>query len=408
MAKQRRRQKGTGSVRPKGRGWESLITVNGAAVRKQWDQEPTNAQLLAWCVAERAAQRPAAEAGSFEADVAAYLGLIAAQPSHGQVAAHLEQWLRELGRDRHRRTITSQDVDRVIQRWLVTPTRPAPGQRGRPSGPKGLAAETIRRRCNSLRMLFVKLDGREATNPVRGATKPRVPPPQRRGLDSAVIAQILAAMPVTRMERVGGIVQPSLAPIRAAVLAYTGLPPNLVRQIKATDLDFVGRTIRVPERHKGGGVESRILPMVPQAFEALRAFHAANAYGGKPGTYKVVAAAFKRAAARLGIDPRTLRLYDLRHSFGEDMYRSSRGDLATVARFLMHAKGSPITARYAMGADDDVNRLAAAAFGETVAQRIAEAQTPQAPAVPAAAGGYLPPILATRRKTRRIKHLRVA
>jgi hypothetical protein len=56
-----------------------------------------------------------------------------------------------------------------------------------------------------------------------------------------------------------------------------------------------------------------------------------------------------------------MRLYDLRHSFGAELYRRT-GDLATVARFLGHAPGSTVTARYALGANAHVDRAAAAAF----------------------------------------------
>lgn len=59
-------------------------------------------------------------------------------------------------------------------------------------------------------------------------------------------------------------------------------------------------------------------------------------------------------------DPR-IRLYDLRHSFGAELYRRT-GDLATVARFLGHADGSTVTARYALGANAQVDQAAVQAF----------------------------------------------
>jgi len=373
--KRQRRQKGTGSVRQKGAGWQSRIAVTPGQppILKQWDHEPTPAELLAWAVEER--QRHAGRItapGSLAEDVQTYLGLTTALVSHSKVAKRLGFWLDALGRDRHRHSVTTQDVDRVIQHWLTTPILRKPGEPGREC-PTGLGPDAVRSRCNALHMLYVKLDGTDLKSPVRAASKPRSAPWQRRGRDYAVIARILATMTPWRRNPLSklGIPQVSLAPIRAAVLAYTGLPPALVRQLTPADLDLDGATIRVPERKKGKGVESRILPLLPQAVEAFRTFHQHNAYGGSIATYQATARAFKRAASRIGIDPATIRLYDLRHSFGEETYRASKGDLATVGRFLMHGKSSRETARYAMGANDEVNRMAAAALAESVAKRLA-------------------------------------
>ena len=76
-------------------------------------------------------------------------------------------------------------------------------------------------------------------------------------------------------------------------------------------------------------------------------------------------------------------LYDLRHSFGTAMYRKT-GDLATVGRFLGHAKNSPLTARYAMGAERDVDLDAAAAMSDVFrpAQRKARREQRRLAAVP--------------------------
>src|SRR5579862_3672882 len=53
--------------------------------------------------------------GSFGADVQTYLGRVASMPSYRQRAAHLELWARELGRDRPRRSITTEEIDIVLQ-----------------------------------------------------------------------------------------------------------------------------------------------------------------------------------------------------------------------------------------------------------------------------------------------------
>jgi len=386
MAQQRRRQKGTGSVRAKGRGWESLITVNGAAVRKYWDHEPADAELLQWCVAERLAQRAAPSAGSFEADVAEYLTRIAAMPTRDQVAYHLNLWLDALGRTRARSTITPAEIDAVMQGWLSTPIIVPPGQKNgpRPRSASGLlTVSSVAKRRAHLRAMFYRLDGKHAPNPVRGTALPPTPAPAPKGRPYGLILQILARMAPHRWRKGGP--QPSHSLLRAALMAYTGLPPALIKEIQPTDIDWRAGTLLVSARRKGRGVGARLLPLAPQALAALRAFDAAGAYG----TFCTAGLniCFRRAAR--GLDA-TITLYDLRHSFGEEVYRRT-ADLPTVGRLLMHSPTSTATARYAMGANAAVNQLAVAAFGTGVAA-LAEAPAAAPEARPA---GYLPDLLAT-------------
>ena len=92
--------------------------------------------------------------------------------------------------------------------------------------------------------------------------------------------------------------------------------------------------------------------------------------------------------------PPDMRLYDLRHSFGAEIYRLT-GDLATVARFLGHAPGSTVTARYALGANAHVDRAAVDAFN---AARAADHVH--------ATGDKLPAKAARPDKARRVKRFR--
>ena len=139
--------------------------------------------------------------------------------------------------------------------------------------------------------------------------------------------------------------------------------------------------------------DRRALLLTADGLAALHAFHAAKAYG--PFATEALNRSFKRAARRVGVDPR-VRLQNLRHSFGMALYRVTQ-DLATVARFLGHAPGSTVTARYAQGANTPVDVAAAAAFS---AARAAEhAAVPPAP---------LRRKLPARPNARRKKHLRRA
>jgi len=298
-----------------------------------------------------------ATAGSLGADVAEYLTRVAAMPSYAQRAAHLTLWTAALGRERPRGTITPTEIDRVLQGWLAT-----------------LSPVTVRKRRTALQSLFTTLDGKFASNPVRASANPRVPPPEPRGIDYPTIARVIDAMPDQQDGKPGAIRRPALGKLRVAVLAYTGIPPCALKALTPPDLDFAACTARLVARRKGRGAAARTVPLTADGVAALRAFHAARAYG--TFATEALGRSFKRAARRVGVDPR-VRLYDLRHSFGRELYRL-RGDLATVGRFLGHAPGSSVTARYAQGANAAVDAAAAAAFS---AAREAE-RAAVAPAAP--------------------------
>ncbi len=290
-----------------------------------------------------------AAAGSFSADVETYLGRVSAMPTYQQRAAHLALWAKELGRDRPRHSITAEDIDRVLQRWLET-----------------LTPATVRKRRTALQSFFVRLDGKKAKvpNPVKASDNPKEPKPEARSIDYLLIAAAIAAMPDQRDTKKGLPPRVSLSKIRARVLAYTGIPPGILKQVRPTDLQLTAGTLRVVPRHKGAGVEARTLPLISEGLDAFKAFHAAHAYG--PFATESLNRSFKRGCAKAGIDPKAVHLYDLRHSFLTELYRVKQ-DLATVARFGLHAEGSRVTARYAKGANQAVDVAAAAALGQALA-----------------------------------------
>jgi integrase len=257
---------------------------------------------------------------------------------------------------------------------------------------KGLAPGTVRKRRNTLRSFFEKMDaGLDLKNPVNDSDNPKPPKVGPCGLDYATIARILEAMPATRSAKPGAVALPSLTKLRAAVVAYVGLPPGILAQVKATDLALDAGTVRVAGREKGDGVEPRVLPLTAEGREAFRAFHQANAYG--PFSPSALNRSFKRAAKRVGIKA-GVWLYRLRHSFGEQLYRTT-GDLATVGRMMLHAPGSPVTARYAQGANAEVDRAAAQAFSASISSAAVQPAVPNVPAKRARS-----------RKSRIVKHLR--
>lgn len=365
-----RRRKLEGLRRKRGK-WQARVEIHGKEYTKTFPLDEPIAEMRAWREEQidthgGGTLTPGA-AGSFGADVALYLGRITAMPTYKQKAAHLALWVQALGRDRPRRSITAGEIDAVLQAWLVTPTVPPPGQKhgGRPSGPLGLAPATVRKRRRTLQSVWVKLDGKQASNPVKGTTNPKEPKAEARGLSYQAIERAIAAMPEYCSTKPGAVKPRSLAKICAAVIAYTGLPPGILNAVGRHDLSLSGATVRVAPRTKGGGVEARTLPLTAKGLAAFQAFHRANAYGQVPTTLN---ASFKRGCKKAGLDPQAVHLYDLRHSFLSQVYRVTR-DLATVGRLGVHAEGSVVTARYAKGANADVDLAAVAAFDTTLENR---------------------------------------
>jgi integrase len=334
---------------------------NGKVKRKQFANDSTFAEREAWRESIRGIGTRA-DAGTFAADVAAYLPRISAMASAKAQAANLERWMQELGRDRPRSSITPEEIEIVMQKWLTTPTPPpAPGERlrGRPSGPNGLSVGAVETRKTALQAFFTRMNGKHGDNPARRATLKKGPRPALRAIDYRLVKRILEAMPTERNDGTS-----SCARVRAAVMAFTGIPPALMMTIrKGIDLYLGTRQpwVRVHARTKTG-VESRQLPLTAQGRAAFIAFDQADAYG-----YFAVGnvnRAFKAAARKVDMPIGGATLYALRHSFGAEMYRTTH-DLATVGRLMNHAEGETrATARYAAAANEEVNLQAAAKFSK--------------------------------------------
>lgn len=339
-------------IRRRRNAWEVNVRVNGHLYTDTFPLSTPVEDMRAWRddqVARFGGDRTAA--GSFAADVATYLERVKAMPSYRQRQAHLDLWLNELGRDRPRRSITTEEIDIVLQGWLET-----------------LAPGTVRKRRTALQSFFAKMNGKKSrlVNPVKGAENPKEPKAEARGLDYLALERALAAMPDQRDTKKGLPPRVNLSKIRARVIAYTGIPPGMLKTVRTTDLQLTAGKVRMLPRHKGEGVEARTITLTADGLAAFQAFHAANAYG--PFATESLNRSFKRGCKRAGLDPATVHLYDLRHSFLAQVYRVTR-DLATVGRLGLHAEGSKVTARYARGANEVVDAAAAAAFTAALAEQ---------------------------------------
>lgn len=323
------------NIRPWKGGWQAYTEIHGKTRSKSYPLSTPVEDMRAWIKSQRDTHAPVkATRGSFGADITDYLTRVTALVTYDQRSKQLGLWQEALGADRPRRTITTADIDRVLQGWLLAELAPA----------------TVKKRRMVLLALWNTLDGKEAPNPVRGSVAPREPKPEARGLSYDVIGRILAVLPPSQSQR------------RIAVLAWTGLPPGLLGKVEPDDLNLAAATLRVRPRRKGAGVEARTLPLLPQAVAAFQAFHDAQAYGSYsiPSCNQV----FVRACHRTRPIVVGASLYDLRHSFLTMLYRVTK-DLATVARFALHANVA-MSARYAAGAMQEVDRAAADLAGKSL------------------------------------------
>ncbi len=284
-----------------------------------------------------------ATGGTLTADIVTFLAKpeIAAQPYVSQTAGHLTRWADELGSDRPRASITRDEIEAVLQRWLTHYAEP-----------------TVYHRRSALLQLFTVLDGAGAANPVKDTTCPKSWIPADHSVPFKTLSAIVDAMPDFRYAK-KGIRAPSIAKLVGRVIITIGLRPVDLLQIRRNDIDWTAGTLRWPASAKGKGTTARTVPLTPEGLEALKAFDAAHAYGAF--SPEAVSHSFKRAARRIDGDETPIHLYAGRHAIGADLYRETK-DLATVGRMLNHAPGSRATAQYAQGANADVDRAAVVAL----------------------------------------------
>ena len=358
-------------VRKRGDRWQVYSDIGGAQrVRTLQNSDPTEEELIA---ARRllTGDVVTVKKGSLADDVAEFLSRRSAQAGIQSYTTNLRIWMDELGRDRLRKSITAAEVDRVVQRWqtfVPSPVTPITKRNrfGKRKENGTLRPSTIRARLAALQSLFVVLDGKHATNPVRACS---TRPPEEKAITRAIpmetVAAILAAM------------REGPNKIRATVQAYTGLDASQVQRLERGHVDLAGRQFYAT-RLKGGVIVADWLPMCDEAHAGFTAFVAADLFG--PFSARDVHGAVRRAARRIQmVGWQTFRVKDFRHSFLTEMFRLT-GDMSTVARLAMHSVGSRMTHRYTKAAHVEVNRAAVDAFS----QRRKDVQNAAAQAEPAA------------------------
>lgn len=297
--------------------------------------------------------RPAsAERGSLAADIPAYLATLPDGKYKTESEWVLAHWAASPLGAMARASITRLDVVAQISRWLDV----------------GAAVATVNKRLSRLRKLFHGLDGVDVPAPTDAIKFLREPEQEPRDIPIRIVRLILDSLPGHgRAERGGTRPQVGVTKIRLRVMAWTGIAPATLRRIRPRDLDLKSARIYLRPRRKGKGVDGSWVALLPPAVDALRDFAAAGLFGqtysnssiGK--TWRVGIARANKAAARYAQDtgdqswiaelanlPPRCKPYDLRHSFGSEMYRRT-GDIRAVSELLQHAT-LEMTKRYTVGA----------------------------------------------------------
>lgn len=229
-----------------------------------------------------------------------------------------------------RTAVTTDHIARVLNAWRAA----------------GLAADTCNKRRTALLALYHALDGKAGSNPVRAVPKFRPPDPLPRGVSYALIEKALEQFPICKTRA------------RLAVMAYTGVRQGQLMTLQPADWDHRRHVLTVPGTSKGRGTKPYVLPLSQAATDALKEFDGLEAWGRF--TWAPMARMWKEAwiAATTGQTRIELRgkckglsapvPYDLRHSFGTEVYRKT-GDLKVTKELLGHST-IKMTERYMLAA----------------------------------------------------------
>jgi integrase len=293
-----------------------------------------------------------AAAGSLASDIPVYLETLPEGRYKTDSAWLLAHWSASPLGPMARQQIERLDIVAQIARWTEA----------------GIAASSVNKRLSRLRKLYAGLDGPDVPAPTDKITFLPAPEPEPRDISTRIVSLILDSIVDHGRPEKGQTPPPfSITKIRLRVMAWTGIPPATLHRVRPRDLDLKGGQIYLRPRRKGKGAAGVWIGLLPQGIDALRDFAAAKLFGrsysnssaGKTWRVGIRRATLKASAhAKATGDrswleeleqlPARCRPYDLRHSFGSEMYRRT-GDLGAVSELMQHATLQQ-TSRYTLGA----------------------------------------------------------
>jgi integrase len=325
-------------VRPKGirrtlQGWQAYVRVRGKFYARRFPPDTALTTMKQWREEQRVRVRLGATLtpppSTFAEDVAVYLAQVRSMPTFAWRKQDLRLWLDALGHDRDRRTITALEVGAQLETWR-----------------QHYAASTVNHRRTALMHLFSKLDGKSAPNPAKDVPRYKAEDRGPRGMHPRVIRTILAHM------------QPSQTKARLLLMAWTGWPQMTLERLTPADIRW-GEYVYVKRRRKGQGVVGERVPLLPEAWKALREFKRWGCWG--TFSRDSMNASWQRAVTKTQADRRVPQIvkdgivedavpYDLRHSFGTLVADVTRDD--TAVQKLMRHSDPRQTAHYMRAIED--------------------------------------------------------
>ena len=322
-------------------GYRASVRIHGVLYQKRFPADTPIQEIRTWLLRHRLKHgRPTVRrTGRFVDDARVYLQTVTAMPTYAQRAQHIEEWIAAFGPLR-RAAITSDMITAQLHAWRTTPRTVARGHT--PDAiTVTLSPAAVNKRRSALMHMYTTLDGKSEPNPVKDTPKFAEPAPAPRALPYQALRAIFAAMP------------DSATKARLMLLAYTGIPPAEIAQLTAADVDLAGARLAVPGRKKGRGTDGRVVPLTPDGVRAVKAMMRHQAWGTFSRT--VLRRVFLRALKAANV-PGHWRPYDLRHTFGTEVYRRS-GDIRAT-QLLLGQSTPQLTHRYTVAAEDP--RVAAA------------------------------------------------
>ena len=304
--------------------------------------------------------------------------------------ALLAHWASSPLGSRPRMAITRADVIAQRKRWLDA----------------GHAINSCNKRLSALRVLYhtldAAIDGTIPPSPADGVTYLKEPKPEPRAIPVEIVRLILDSLPdLGRAERGQDRPTVSHTKLRLRVFAWTGAAPATIERLTPRHVDLARGRIYLTPRRKGAGTAGSWQPLLPEAVEALRDWLDAGLLGTKGSAssmgktwrvgIKLATEKARRQAEETGDRswlealedlPPTSRPYDLRHSFGDELYRRT-GDIRAVGEALQHAS-LDTTKRYTASAVTDRLASAIAKMSAAIAAAPTFPGTGAAPAPPAA------------------------
>lgn len=312
-----------------GLGWRASVSRGHGVtpVRRSFPIETEPAVMQAWRadIQHQLSQQRSRRirAGTFAADAKRYLVAVKGMPTITDRQREIALWVEVFG-DRLRQDIHPAEIRAQRDAWLT--------ERRSSTDARPVARATVNKRLRALSNLYAVLDPR-GPNPVRDVPELSDHPRASRAIDYATIDAVIDAMPdVTRSTKGEKRQAGSKAKARLRVLAYTGWSNKMLASLTPADVDLERGLVRLPPRNKGRGVPGAVVPLLPQAVEALKTFAALQCWGAF--SRRSLLYSWQRALKRLNLPP--ARVYDLRHSFGTALLAASKDEGAAQA-LMQHA-----------------------------------------------------------------------